>query len=203
MPSKGRVAWNKGIPIRASTSRGVSEANRRRQWSEESLLKMSKSLKGRKFSEEHKRKIGESHKGKSSWNKGKELTGEHKLRLSKSLKGRQFSLAWRRKISSSLKARWKGATPEQKAEWQSKARKGHIKPNTIELAVHRMLHKLCVTFESEARIGRFVVDILISAFNLIIECDGDYWHSLPGEAEKDKQRDTELKMYGIQSAQNS
>ena len=47
-------------------------------------VKLSEKQKGRKFTDEWKRKISEAKKGK----KGKSLTEEHKLKISESLKGK-------------------------------------------------------------------------------------------------------------------
>lgn len=70
-------------------------------------------LHGRHFSEEHKRKIGESKKGKhlseETKNKisialtGKKLTEECKINMSKAQKGRCHSLETRMKISKAIK----------------------------------------------------------------------------------------------------
>jgi len=70
---KGRVPWHKG-------KTGV--------YSKETLKKMSEAKRGRKLSEEHKRKISEANKGKIPWIKGKHLSRETKEKLSKALKGR-------------------------------------------------------------------------------------------------------------------
>ena len=58
---------------------------------EEQKLKLSNSLQGRIFSDEHRENISKSKKGSKPWNKGKKLqplTDEHKKLLSDSLKGR-------------------------------------------------------------------------------------------------------------------
>lgn len=48
---------------------------------------------GKHRSEETKKKISESLKGKSSWNKGKKLSKEHKKKLSESHRGRRIGFA--------------------------------------------------------------------------------------------------------------
>ena len=55
------------------------------------------------FSEEVKRKISESRKGKSSWNKGISMNEESKKKLSESLKGRVISTETRKRMSESAK----------------------------------------------------------------------------------------------------
>lgn len=82
--------------------------------SEETKRKMSESLKGRIISDETKRKMSKSMKGKShkAWNKGKKTSEEHKHKISESLKGNipinkgiPMSDAQKRKISESLKGK--------------------------------------------------------------------------------------------------
>lgn len=69
-------------------------------------LKLSEALKGRSkapFSEEHKRKISEARKGKSSPIKGTSRSDEIKRRISGTLKGHTTSDETRRKISEACK----------------------------------------------------------------------------------------------------
>jgi len=94
------------------------EENQKHFWNSERSYKarenISKANKGRKFSEEHKRKISEAGKqavrvyteedrynlGKGM--RGKEQTEEHKRKISETLKGRVFSEGHKRKISEKL-----------------------------------------------------------------------------------------------------
>ena len=54
-------------------------------------------------SEEYRRKLSESRKGKSSWNKGISMNEESKKKLSESLKGRVISTETRKRMSESAK----------------------------------------------------------------------------------------------------
>ena len=60
------------------------------------------STKGKKMSEEQKRKIGEANKGGTSWSKGKKFSDEHRRRLSESKKGKKLSDEHRRKLSEAM-----------------------------------------------------------------------------------------------------
>ena len=74
---------------------------------EETRKKLSIVHKGKPFSEEHKRKIGESHKGITPW-KGKHHTDETKKRISESNIGHITSEETRRKQSEAMKGKhWK------------------------------------------------------------------------------------------------
>jgi len=79
--------------------------------SEETKRKISEAKKGRKFSKEHKKKIGEAHKGRklseeskrkiSESKKGKPRSEETKRKLSEANKGKKHSEESRRKIGES------------------------------------------------------------------------------------------------------
>lgn len=56
-------------------------------WTEESRRKLSRTIKGRILSDEHKRKISESMKGKSPWIKGGKWSSSYKKKMSKARKG--------------------------------------------------------------------------------------------------------------------
>jgi very-short-patch-repair endonuclease len=42
----------------------------------------------------------------------------------------------------------------------------------------------------------YTVDFAIPSCHLVIECDGEYWHSLPKQAARDKRKDAYLKKHG-------
>lgn len=84
----GVIPWNKGIPMNEELKKKISQACKKavnptwykkgHKFSEETLKKMSESLRGRPsankgkhFSEELRRKLSESHIGQVAWNKGK------------------------------------------------------------------------------------------------------------------------------------
>jgi tRNA G10 N-methylase Trm11 len=74
----------------------------------------SNKRKGFKYSEESKRKMSESHKGKTTWNKGtkgimiawnkgKKMSEEHKRKISESLKGNKRALGHKLSTESKQK----------------------------------------------------------------------------------------------------
>lgn len=69
-------------------------------------------------------------------------------------------------------------------------------PTSIEVIVRDLLDSLGVRYLSEYPIGSFVVDFYVPRRRLVIECDGEYWHSLPGVKEKDARRDIWLRERG-------
>jgi len=70
------------------------------------------------------------------------------------------------------------------------------KGTSIEKAIESELIKLGINYESQARIGRYLCDFYINDWNLVVECDGDYWHSLPENIQRDKKKDNWMKENG-------
>ena len=83
--SKGKPAWNKGIPC-----------------SEETRRKMSEKLKGRIFSDETKHRMSESQKGKHNITHSEET----KRKISEANKGHIVSEETKRKISEANRLYW-------------------------------------------------------------------------------------------------
>ncbi len=50
---------------------------------------------------------------------------------------------------------------------------------TIEESMAKLLIELNIKFEEQFKIKRKIYDFYLPEFNTLIECDGDYWHSLP------------------------
>lgn len=59
-----------------------------------------------------------------------------------------------------------------------------------------MLESRGLTIFRNERIGRWCPDGIIPAHMAVVEYDGDYWHSLPGIAEKDARKARELRALG-------
>lgn len=79
----------------------VAQANSSRIWFEKSRQRSSQSKLGKCFTEEHKRKIGESRRGKP----GAAHTEEFKYMVSRMFKGKPKTQEHRDKISAALKGR--------------------------------------------------------------------------------------------------
>lgn len=118
-------------------------------------------MKGAKFSEEHKCNLS-----KAIRNRPKQ-TEETRAKRAKALIGNKNGLGWR-------------PTMEQKEKWAKSHRK--LKVTSIEAKVEEELKKLGIKFEAQYSIKDneklYIADIFIPSLKLIIECNGDYWHSL-------------------------
>lgn len=70
-----------------------------------------------------------------------------------------------------------------------KSRKSQKSPSSIEKKFAKELENQNILYIQQFVIlDKFKVDFLIGD-NIIVECDGDYWHNLPNIIEKDKIRD--------------
>lgn len=70
-------------------------------------------------------------------------------------------------------------------------------PTSIEKKLYEELKKRGLLYETQKLInGRFLVDAYIPSLNLIIEADGDYWHSLKRVKNKDKAENAYLTKCG-------
>lgn len=65
-------------------------------------------------------------------------------------------------------------------------------PTTIEIAIRELLDSLNVAYTEQKPMGKFICDFVVKDSLLAIECDGDYWHSLPQVVERDKRKDSWL-----------
>ncbi len=169
--------------------------------------------KGKKFSEETKEKM----RGRIAWNKGikqwenkehpRGMLGkknphslETKRKISESNMGRIISKNSRNKISNTLK-RYYILNPEAIIEIKRRRSKQKIpkKDTTIEIKIQDYLTMLKIEFVTHKYIDinhSYQCDIFVPSINLVIECDGDYWHGNPEKYPKNKlsKRQKEQKM---------
>ncbi|MDP3987255.1 MAG: NUMOD3 domain-containing DNA-binding protein [Nanoarchaeota archaeon] len=104
---KGRVAWNKGIPVREETKLKISESLKKREWrmSEEHKEILRKIHKGKKLSEEQRQKISLNHH---------DITGENNPMF-----GKHHSEETKEKIRSLAIGRFGGETSgASKYNWE-------------------------------------------------------------------------------------
>lgn len=96
----------------------------------------------------------------------------------------------RDKKSQTMKARWELLSPEEKRRWTEEWSVASYSAGTsIERAIWKVLDKYHVQYETQKYLGSRRVDIYIPKNRLVIECDGTYWHSLPGAKERDEPLD--------------
>jgi very-short-patch-repair endonuclease len=168
---KGRKSWNKGLKgeeYKSHYLNGFSIPNNLgKHHSKESKLKIGLSHKGKHHSEESKRKMSQSLKGHFPYRKGKHHTEESLIKM--------------------REARAKQIFP--------------IKDTSIEIKIQNFLKELNIEFYPHQYMReiehKYQCDVFIPSINLIIECDGNYWHNFPFGREIDYIRTKELQDKGF------
>lgn len=193
--------------------------------------------KGKKLSDEHRRKLSESHIGKDlshlskfqwrkghiSWNNGlkgenshsygKVFSKERRDKISKALKDKPLSIECRKKISEAHKGlrHTKQTAGKISQTWKTPAyqifakerRAKQILPKSnslIEVKVQVFLKELGVDFIAHCYMDiehAYQCDAFIPLLNVVIECDGDYWHKYPIGRNLDHVRTQELAEKGF------
>lgn len=147
---------------------------------------------GKHPSEETRQKMSDSHRGKLVGDKnpmyGKRLSDKHRRALSKSSikywRGRPKSEAHKKSLSASLKALWKGPDYQKMVQASRQAR-----PNKFEGRVFSLLNDIS---PGEFRYsGDFSVwingknpDFISIKRDIVVEANGDYWHTPDEDAER-------------------
>lgn len=174
---KGIIPWNKGKKgvYSEETLKKISEASKRRIVTDATKEKIRLSLIG------NRRRRGIKHKPETIERMRKSKAGQP---------GRKWSKEQREKKSIQSLIRFQKETIKE-------IKGGKDGLTDIERIVFDELKKRDVRFEQQKIInGRFLVDFYIPSRNTIIECDGDFWHSLDRVKKKDKSENAYLKKCG-------
>lgn len=79
-------------------------------------------------------------------------------------------------------------------ETRLKQQKLGFKPG-LEIAVENRLKILSLRYECQFPVGMYLWDYFLPDYNLLVEVNGEYWHSLPQNAAKDKSKQTYASKY--------
>jgi len=152
------------------------------------------------ISESHKAALRKANTGRPSPTKGKEIpkekrgwkNGQHQSAETRRLIGEASKRLWedpahREVVSESSKRCWRN--PEYREKGLAALANIHG-PTSIEISAAEILRARGIEFEQQKVIGPFICDIFVASLNLDIECDGDYWHSLPNMKKRDRMRDS-------------
>lgn len=121
---------------------------------------ISKSLKGRIFTEEWIENLSKAHIGQISTKKGKTFDEFYGLEKSEEIKDKLRKARMNQKIFT--------------------------KNTSIEIALQNELTARGITYQTHIPIENICIpDIVLLNRRIIIFADGDYWHSLPNRIEKD------------------
>jgi len=185
---------------------GIPLTEEHRQHIAEGLAKSVAEGHGRRppqdyhLSESHKAALLKAITGRRSSQKGKQIpkekrgwkNGQHQSAETKRVIGEAAKRLWedpthRQKISGVMKSLW--CEPEFREKGLAALANIHG-PTSIEVSAAQALRMQGIEFEEQKVIGPFICDIFVSSMNLDIECDGDYWHSLPNMKKRDRMRDS-------------
>ncbi len=188
---EGKIkVWNKGLTkadprVAKYVTKNIGKCTMLgKKHSDEYKAKMSKLMMGNKNGRGNKGQLG-----KVAWNKGLPKKKHPQY-------GQHRSIKTKEKISSGNSGKKRSKETKLKIK---KARAKQIMPirdTTIEVKIQIFLKELGYEFFTHHYIKEiehgYQCDILIPSMNLVIECDGDYWHKYPIGLEKDHIRTKEL-----------
>jgi len=189
MPKKGVIPKNF-----KECQRKAIEKNKGRALSEEHRKKISIALRGKntwakgtKLSDEHKKKISNSMIGKNTWMKGIKLSKKHCKNISISLTGKKRSEESRKRIKGKNNHFYGKKHSNDTIRKIIEARKYQVVPvkdTKIEIKIQNFLKQLKIEFIPHKYIKikhGYQCDIFIPSMNLVIECDGDFFHMNPNK----------------------
>lgn len=193
---KGKPSPLKGRPRSDETKRLLSEAMKGER----------NHMFGKHLSEDHKRKVSEGIRGEKNGNYGRDFSPVHRAKISAASRLRKHSESTKRKLSELNKGdknRFYGkkhseATKEKIRLFRA-TQKLPVKDTDIERIMEKGLLNAGIHFEKHKRFrvrDTFHETDLFIEPNIIIECDGDYIHSLPWKVERDVIIDYELGKQG-------
>lgn len=161
--------------------------------SDETKVKISNKLKGHVTSEETKRKIGDSNRGNKNGMYGKSL---------KDFMVKEVYDQYLINLSNGKKSWWQNYPDYKKDTWIERLREQRkhqilpTKDTSIEIKIKEFLDKLSIKYIQHKYIMNinhsYQCDFFLKDFNMVIECDGDYWHNYPNYRDIDLIRTEEL-----------
>jgi very-short-patch-repair endonuclease len=107
---------------------------------------------------------------------------------------------YRSRIVSAIKAKWEdpayrelkvlqGKTmwedPQYRAAFGVSRASQMGRASSLEIVTARILDSFSLRHESQKPVGPYVFDFFLPDHDVFIECQGEYWHSLPGRQAKD------------------
>lgn len=165
----GQVAWNKGIPMSAEARSKLSETQH--NYSPEKKAELSKKIgeaaKGRKQSEETIRKRTAKMMGENNPQKRPEV---------------------KEKTSNGLRKMWAEMPKEDKDRRLKPLIESslNIKISSLEVAIASVLDILNEPYQQQYPLFGFYADFYLPNRNIVVECNGEYWHSRPERKHRDK-----------------
>jgi very-short-patch-repair endonuclease len=187
-----QVAWNKGIPQTEEHKQKQREAMKKlydnpnlRERQRQNTFTQFKNM-----SQDKKRKMYEGRKGKPTWNKGK-----RGMQVAWN-KGLPQTIEFKERISRIKKEQIKNNLRLYNQLVENRKKQTFPKKDSsIEIKIQGFLKQLGIEFFTHQYIQiphPYQCDIFIPSMNLVIECDGIYWHKYPTRRDIDNIRTNEL-----------
>jgi very-short-patch-repair endonuclease len=108
---------------------------------------------------------------------------DYKQRVISSLKITWQDPELRAKVSARSKKKWEDED-FQKRMGEARAKQSG-KPSSIEVITESILKSIPIKYQTQAPVGPFLFDFFLPDLNIYIECQGEYWHSLPRSLSRD------------------
>jgi len=208
----GKPSRKKGIKVSPEVVEKSRVARLGRKMSEEEKQKR----RGTKRSEETKQKISQTTKNMIRANpelrkrpsyeeyygveKALEIKKKQALKCDRELRSQRKKKYWQLNPNGGFK----GRKHTEELKQASRERRKNVvfpkKDSSIEVKVQQYLKDLGIDFFTHQYMNiehGYQCDILIPSINLVIECDGDYWHKYPVGTEVDVVRTKELMEKGF------
>ncbi len=189
----------KGLVFNEEQKRKLSEAHKGKKHSEETKMKIGLGNKGKIRSEEHKRNLSKKLKGRHTSPKTQFQKGDKAHLGYKQSEITRLKISGNkernRKISESRKGMEFSEEHKQKLKLHRATMILPTKDTTIEVKIQNFLKQLSIEFFTHQYMKiehGYQCDVLIPSMNLVIECDGDYWHKYPTGRDIDHLRTKEL-----------
>ena len=180
---------NYGHPIDEETRKRISETVKNR-WKQKDYREKVTNTHMHKLDDKWKENISKARTGK----KASEET-KRRMSIAQSNKSK-YTLE---KQAENWKKQWNSLTKEQQLKrlekWIEAGHKAcrdgdYLIPSSIELKVKAQLDELGIKYVQQKWVNdgerNYALDFYIPSLKLVIECNGDYWHSFPDKIERDK-----------------
>lgn len=130
-------------------------------------------------------------------NKGRKHTPEaiEKIKAARKKQHQTFNEKARKNMSEAQKKYWASLSKEErdiKVKRFINSNVSKTENTSIELEIKRQLDELCLEYEQQKQCYNkryaksFYADFYLPKYDLIIECNGSYWHNLPDRKERDE-----------------
>lgn len=130
-------------------------------------------------------------------NRGRIRSDATRAAISRSRIGVPLSAKHREALRAGHRRWWATATDEQKAARPYPRGPWNRSDTSIERAVAAVLDELGQPYEAQKRIASWTADFYLPRLSLVLECDGDYWHSRPEIVASDRRKDEGLRARGF------